>query len=68
MRDECKVAVKENLSIDWYRKDSVISKIKVALTDALSKFNNMDRVTSKQQAIRLVDNILSRIKELSKNN
>ena len=68
LRDECKVAVKENLSIDWYRKDSVISKIKVALTDALSKFNNMDRVTSKQQAIRLVDNILSRIKELSKNN
>ena len=66
LRDECKVAIKENFSIDWYRKDSVISKIKVALTDALSKFNNMDRVKSKQQAIRLMDNILSKIKGLSK--
>lgn len=68
LRDECKIAIKENLSIDWYRKDSVISKIKVALTDALCKFNNMDRVTSKQQAIRIVDEIINRVKKLSSAN
>lgn len=64
LRDECKIAIKENLSIDWYRKDSVISKIKVALTDTLCKFN-VDRVKSKQQAIRIVDEIINRVKKLS---
>lgn len=67
LADDCKIAIKEaikeNLSIDWYRKDSVLSKIRVALTDALCKFN-MDRFDAKMHASRIVDTILDEIKKL----
>lgn len=67
LADDCKIAIKEaikeNLSIDWYRKESVLSKIRVALTDALCKFN-MDRFDAKMHASRIVNTILDEIKKL----
>lgn len=65
LRDDCKVAIIENCAIDWYRKGTVISKMKVALTDVFCEYNNMDRVVSKYQATRIVDEIINRIKKLS---
>lgn len=68
LADDCKIAIKEaikeNLSIDWYRKESVLSKIRVALTDALCKFN-MDRIDAKMHASRIVDKILDEVKKIS---
>ena len=66
LRDDCKVAIIENCTIDWYRKGTVISKMKVALTDVFCKYNNMDRVVSKYQATRIVDEIINRIKKRGK--
>ena len=58
--DDCKVAITENLSIDWYRKESVISKLKVALADVLCKFN-MDRVDGKRIAVMIINKIIEKI-------
>lgn len=51
------------LSADWYRKESVISKLKVALTDVLCKFN-MDRVDGKRIAVMIINKIIEKILEL----
>ncbi|MGN0812131.1 MAG: hypothetical protein ACI4MQ_01290 [Candidatus Coproplasma sp.] len=63
LRDECKLVIKENCTIDWYRKDTVISKMKVELTDVFCKYN-MDRVTSKYQSTKIIDGIIGGIKEM----
>lgn len=65
--DDCKVAIMENCTIDWYRKDTGISKMRVALADVLCKFFNNDRFLAKQQAISLVDRIVREIKAFGKN-
>ena len=64
--DDCKVAIMENCSIDWYRKESGISKMRVALSDVLCKFFNNDRFVAKQHAISLVNRIISDIKAFEK--
>ena len=60
--DECKIAITDNLSIDWYKKESVLSKIRVALTDVFIKIP-MDRAMAKRTATSIVDKILTKIKE-----
>ena len=60
--DECKIAITDNLSIDWYKKESVLSKIRVALTDVFIKIP-MDRAMAKRAATSIVDKILTKIKE-----
>jgi 3-polyprenyl-4-hydroxybenzoate decarboxylase len=64
--DDCKVAIMENCTIDWYRKDTGVSKMKVALAEALCKFFNNDRFEAKRQAIQLVDRIIREIKSFEK--
>lgn len=61
--DECKIAITENLSIDWYKKESVLSKIRVALTDVFVKIP-MDRAMAKHSATNIVEKILEKIKEV----
>lgn len=58
--DECKLAIFENLSVDWYRRESVLSKIKIALTEVLCK-NNLDRVDAKRIATLIVNQIVNEI-------
>ena len=50
----------ENLSVDWYRREVVLSKIKIALTEVLCKYN-MIRADAKRIATSIVDNIVSEI-------
>lgn len=59
--DECKVAILENMAVDWYRRDSILSKIRIALTSALSNYG-MDRAEAKRIATIIVDNILNELK------
>lgn len=61
--DDCKVAIKNSISIDWYKKESVLSKMRVDLTDALSKYN-MDRVSSKILAKGIVEKIVEGVVNL----
>jgi len=60
LHEECKLAIIENLSVDWYRREVVLSKIKIALTEVLCKYN-MERVEAKRIATLIVDNIVSEI-------
>jgi len=68
LADDCKIAIKEaikeNLSIDWYRKESVLSKIRVALMDAFCKYG-INRFDAKMHASRIVDAILHEVKKIS---
>ena len=60
IRDECKLAIIENLSIDWYRREVILSKIKMALTEVLCKYN-MQRFDAKRSATLIVDDIVRMI-------
>jgi len=60
LHEECKLAIIENLSVDWYRREVVLSKIKIALTEVLCKYN-MIRADAKRIATLIVDNIVSEI-------
>ena len=64
--DDCKVAIMENCTIDWYRKDTGISKMRVALADVLCKFFNNDRFEAKRHSIQLVDKIIGEIEAFGK--
>lgn len=63
MFDECKMAIKDNLAIDWYKKESVISKIRVALTDAISKYRMFTRIDAKNIANTVVEKIIAEVKQ-----
>lgn len=64
LHDECKIAIIENLSVDWYCRDVVLSKIKIALTEVLCKYN-MPRFDAKRNATAIVDKIVSEIKSVA---
>ena len=61
--DDCIVAIRNNMTIDWYRKEQTQSKMRVDLTDALAK--TMDRSTAKMTAQRIVADIIKVIYKLS---
>lgn len=63
--DDCWVAIHDNLSIDWYRKATVISKIKVALAEALCQYNQ-PRAMAKYYANNIVDKILNAIRDFKR--
>lgn len=58
--DECKVAIMSNASIDWYRREMCLSKIRIALTEVLCKYN-MLRADAKLSATFIVNDIVSEI-------
>lgn len=60
LRDECKLAILENMSVDWYRRETVLSKMRIALTEVLCKYQT-DRVASKITATSIVNKIVSEI-------
>ena len=64
--DEYKTAITDNLAVDWYRKDSVLSKMKMALTDVFS-LDNFDRETAKKNATMVVSKLAEAIKVLTEN-
>lgn len=65
MVDECKIAIKDNLSIDWYKKESVVSRIRVALTDAISQYKIYNRGESKILAVKIVEKIIVKMMQRS---
>ena len=62
--DECKLAITENICIDWYSKESVLSKMRIALTDAIVK-TSIPRTMAKSAAAKIVSTLVTRIREIS---
>ena len=60
LHDECKLAILENLSVDWYRREVVLSKIRIALTEVFCKYK-MERAEAKRIATSIVEEIVSEI-------
>lgn len=63
LADDCTVAIMENISVDWYNRESVLSKMRFSLADSLRK-NNVDLVHAKNIAKSIVDGILQEINEI----
>lgn len=57
----CFDSLVNNLTVDWYNKESVISAMKVDLTRILSKTSNFDKISAKKQAEILMNDVLSQI-------
>ena len=63
--DECYTAIHDNMSIDWYRKDNVLSKMRLAIADVIQKGAcGGDRVLAKNAAQKMVSEIVTQIGEL----
>lgn len=61
--DECYSAIYDNITIDWYRKEQIQSKMRVTLTNALAK--SMDRLAAKIAAQKIVSEIIDSINKSS---
>lgn len=56
------------MSSDWYRKDNVLSKMRLAIADAIQKVSyGGDRISAKNAAQRIVADIVTQIGILSDN-
>ena len=60
--DDCTTAIMGNISIDWYNRESVLSKMRFSLADALRR-NNVDLVLAKNTAKSIVEKVLDEIKD-----
>ena len=62
--DECYTAIHDNMSIDWYRKDNVLSKMRLAIVDAIQRNSyGGDRTSFKNVAQKIVSEIVTRIEK-----
>ena len=58
--DDCKTAIMDNISVDWYKRESVLSKMRLDYADALRK-NGMDVVHAKHAAKDAISKLLTQI-------
>lgn len=62
--DECYTAIHDNMSIDWYRKDNVLSKMRLAIVDAIQRNSyGGDRFFAKNAAQKMVSEIVTQIEK-----
>lgn len=62
--DECYTAIHDNMSIDWYRKDNVLSKMRLAIVDAIQRNSyGGDRNSIKFLAQKIVSEIVTQIEK-----
>ena len=57
--DDCRIAIEDSLSVDWYRFETKTSRVKICLSEALFKY--MPRVDAKRIATSIIDKIISEI-------
>lgn len=65
--DDCYVAIQENLIPDWYHKEIGLSRVRLALTEALQTDTPMGRTIAKSSAKSIVAKIAKKIIEASEN-
>lgn len=61
--DDCYVAICENMAIDWYRKENILSKMRIVLADAIQRNSQTNRITAKNSAQQIISQIVARISE-----
>ena len=59
--DDCRIAVEDSLSVDWYRFETKSSRVKIGLSEALLKY--MPRVEAKRIATSIIDKIINEIND-----
>lgn len=60
--DDCLLAIEDSLSVDWYRFDTKISRVILALTEALCKnMPHRSRIEAKRSANAIIDKIIIEI-------
>ena len=65
--DDCRIAVEDSLSVDWYLRETKTSRVVLALTDAMGKYG-VHRYEAKRDADIIVNKIIEEIKNRSKAN
>ena len=65
--DDCRIAVEDSLSVDWYLRETKTSRVVLALTDAMGK-HGVPRYEAKRNADIIVNKIIEEIKNRSKAN
>ena len=65
--DDCRIAVEDSLSVDWYLRETKTSRVVLALTDAMGKYG-VPRYEAKRDAAIIVNKIIEEIKNRSKAN
>ena len=65
--DDCRIAVEDSLSVDWYLRETKTSRVVLALTDAMGKYG-VPRFEAKRDADIIVNKIIEEIKNRSKAN
>ena len=65
--DDCRIAVEDSLSVDWYLRETKTSRVVLALTDAMGKYG-VPRYEAKRDADIIVNKIIEEIKNRSKAN
>lgn len=65
--DDCRIAVEDSLSVDWYLRETKTSRVVLALTDAMGKYG-LHRYEAKRDADIIVNKIIEEIKNRSKAN
>lgn len=65
--DDCKIAIEDSLSVDWYLRETKTSRVVLALTDAMGK-HDFPRYEAKRMADIIVNKIIEEIQNRSKAN
>ena len=65
--DDCRIAIEDSLSVDWYLRATKTSRVVLALTDAMGK-HNIPRYEAKRTADRIVNEIIREIQDHLKAN
>lgn len=65
--DDCRIAVEDSLSVDWYLRETKTSRVVLALMDAMGKYG-VPRFEAKRDADIIVNKIIEEIKNRSKAN
>ena len=65
--DDCRIAIEDSLSVDWYLRETKTSRVVLALTDAMGKYN-ISRHEAKRTADIIVNKIIEEIQNYSKAN
>lgn len=65
--DDCRIAIEDSLSVDWYLRETKTSRVVLALTDAMGK-HNIPRYEAKRTADIIVNKIIEEIQNHSKAN
>ena len=61
LQQSCLESISSNITIDWYQKENVQSKMRLDLAKILETTAHYDRIAAKKKAHELIEYIISRL-------